>query len=69
MLSGLFTSTLTQQAITYPLLEAVATNSNESATVDRATSFSTYDGNDLKIRMSTPTLPTYLTCLIPHGLI
>ncbi len=49
MMSGLFTSTLTQQAITYDVLEAKSSRSNDTATVDRATVFSTYDGDKLAI--------------------
>ncbi|KAK3998126.1 hypothetical protein QBC44DRAFT_254497, partial [Cladorrhinum sp. PSN332] len=51
MLSGLFTSTLTQQAIAYGLVDAESTHSNDTATIDRATTFSMYDGsNALAIR-------------------
>ena len=50
MLSGLFTSTLTQQAITYTLSEVQSTNPNETATIDRATSLSLYDGDGLAVR-------------------
>lgn len=49
MLSGLFTSTLTQQAIAYEVLAAESNRSNDTATIDRATTFSTYDGNHLAI--------------------
>ncbi|KAK3695708.1 hypothetical protein B0T22DRAFT_369542 [Podospora appendiculata] len=47
MLSGLFTSTLTQQVISYPVITAESHGANDTATVDRATSFSAYDGNQL----------------------
>ncbi|KAK0739493.1 hypothetical protein B0T21DRAFT_285718 [Apiosordaria backusii] len=49
MLSGLFTSTLTQQAISYEVQKALSLQANDTATVDRATTFSTYDGNVLAI--------------------
>ncbi|KAK4194537.1 hypothetical protein QBC40DRAFT_290624 [Triangularia verruculosa] len=49
MLSGLFTSTLTQQAITYQVEKALSLQANDTATVDRATTFSTYDGNVLAL--------------------
>ncbi|KAK3337607.1 hypothetical protein B0T19DRAFT_481899 [Cercophora scortea] len=47
MLSGLFTSTLTQQVISYPVITAESHGVNDTATVDRATTFSAYDGNQL----------------------
>ncbi|KAK1757952.1 hypothetical protein QBC47DRAFT_294676 [Echria macrotheca] len=49
MMSGLFTSTLTQQAIEYHVQDAPSNNTRDTATVDRATIFSLYDGNDLTI--------------------
>ncbi|KAK4656893.1 hypothetical protein QC762_0040260 [Podospora pseudocomata] len=49
MLSGLFTSTLTQQAITYDVRKALSLQANDTAAVDRATMFSTYDGNMLAL--------------------
>ncbi|KAL2267264.1 hypothetical protein VTJ83DRAFT_4541 [Remersonia thermophila] len=49
MLSGLVTSTLTQQAINYILVQDVSHDQRDTATVQRATLFSTYDGNDLAI--------------------
>ncbi|KAK0658496.1 hypothetical protein QBC41DRAFT_331942 [Cercophora samala] len=49
MLSGLFTSTLTQQAITYDVRKALSSQANDTATVDRATAFSTYDGKMLAL--------------------
>ncbi|KAH6856284.1 hypothetical protein B0I37DRAFT_366999 [Chaetomium sp. MPI-CAGE-AT-0009] len=45
MLSGLFTSTLTQQAILYPLVQAVSHHPNATAVVYRTTNFSAYNGN------------------------
>ncbi|KAK4162908.1 hypothetical protein QBC43DRAFT_379646 [Cladorrhinum sp. PSN259] len=51
MLSGLFTSTLTQQAIAYKMADAESNHPNDTATIDRATTFSMYDGsNALAIR-------------------
>lgn len=47
MLSGLLTSTITQQAISYTVVEAVSRDNNSTATIDRATTFSAYDGNRL----------------------
>ena len=52
MLSGLFTSTLTQQAISYTVIQAVS-NNNGTALVNRATTFSTYDGHGLAISKPT----------------
>lgn len=49
MMSGLFTSTLTQQAIEYQVVEAPSQSASDKATVDRATIFSLYDGNGLSI--------------------
>lgn len=49
MMTGLFTSTLTQQAIQYPLVQAVSSNASDVATVDRVTIFSGYDGNKLTL--------------------
>ncbi|KAK1830660.1 hypothetical protein QBC39DRAFT_105355 [Podospora conica] len=49
MMTGLFTSTLTQQAIQYPLVQAVSTNASDVATVDRVTIFSGYDGHKLTL--------------------
>jgi hypothetical protein len=49
MLSGLVTSTLTQQAITYILVQDVSHEIGDVATVQRATVFSTYDGSDLAV--------------------
>ncbi|KAH7117406.1 hypothetical protein EDB81DRAFT_916196 [Dactylonectria macrodidyma] len=50
MLSGLFTSTLTQQVISYPIIPAESRTANDTATVDRATSFSAYDGKKIALR-------------------
>lgn len=52
MLSSLFTSTLTQQAITYDMVSAESNNLNDTATIDRATVFSVYNGDDLDIGKS-----------------
>ena len=52
MMTGLFTSTLTQQAIQYPLVQAVSTNASDVATVDRVTIFSGYDGHKLTLGKS-----------------
>ncbi|KAL1843056.1 hypothetical protein VTJ49DRAFT_3191 [Mycothermus thermophilus] len=49
MLSGLVTSTLTQQAINYVLVQDVSHDRRDTATVQRATLFSTYNGNGLAI--------------------
>ncbi|KAK4445359.1 hypothetical protein QBC34DRAFT_451388 [Podospora aff. communis PSN243] len=50
MISGLLTSTLTQQAVSYPLREASShNNSSEKAQVDRATTFSAYNGNTMAL--------------------
>lgn len=49
MLSGLFTSTLMQQAVRYEVITAESHNAEDIATVDRATTFSAYDGNQLVI--------------------
>ncbi|TPX12036.1 uncharacterized protein E0L32_007339 [Thyridium curvatum] len=46
-LSGFLTSTITQQAILYPVNESESTNG--TASVARATTFSLYDGNELQI--------------------
>jgi Protein of unknown function (DUF3176) len=48
-LSGLLTSTLTQQAISYQVARATSYGISDKATVDRATSFSAYDGNDISL--------------------
>lgn len=47
LVSGLMTSTFTQMAITYPVIQAEAKKGTETATVERATHFSVYDGNEL----------------------
>ncbi|KAB5522048.1 hypothetical protein GE09DRAFT_1044110 [Coniochaeta sp. 2T2.1] len=47
LVSGLLTSTFTQMAVTYPVIQAEAKNGNEVATVERATGFSVYDGANL----------------------
>lgn len=47
-LSGFLTSTITQQAILYPVNESESTNG--TASIARATTFSLYDGNELQIR-------------------
>jgi len=49
MLSGLFTSTLMQQAIRYEVIAAESHSAEDVAMVDRATTFSTYDGDRLVI--------------------
>ena len=49
MISGLLTSTLTQQAVSYPLVEAESHNPSEKAEVQRATTFSAYDGNTIAL--------------------
>lgn len=49
-LSGFLTSTITQQAIVYPVLQAE--RDNGTATVARATSFSLYNGSNLDIGLS-----------------
>ena len=49
MLSGLFTSTLMQQAVRYEVTAAESHGIDDIATVDRATTFSTYDGDHLMI--------------------
>ena len=49
MLSALFTSTLTQQAITFDVVSAESNHPNDTANIDRATVFSVYNGNDLAI--------------------
>ncbi|KAK5662134.1 hypothetical protein OQA88_8039 [Cercophora sp. LCS_1] len=54
MLSSLFTSTLTQQAITYDVISAESSSANDTATVERATIFSVYDGNNLAIIHAAP---------------
>ena len=54
MISGLFTSTVTQQAVSYPVIQAEATGGNNTATVDRATIFSCYDGEKLEIGNNNP---------------
>ena len=46
-LSGFLTSTITQQAIVYPVLQAE--RNNGIATVARATTFSLYNGSNLDI--------------------
>jgi hypothetical protein len=46
-ISGVITSTLTQQAVDYQQLQAITTNG--TATVPRATTFSLFDGNDLAL--------------------
>ncbi len=51
-LSGFLTSTITQQAINYRILEAES--SNGTASVARATTFSLYDGNTLVIGAYPP---------------
>ncbi|OIW34269.1 hypothetical protein CONLIGDRAFT_626323 [Coniochaeta ligniaria NRRL 30616] len=47
LVSGLLTSTFTQMAITYPVIQAEAKNGTEVATIERATGFSVYNGNEL----------------------
>ncbi|KAK0644005.1 hypothetical protein B0T16DRAFT_333678 [Cercophora newfieldiana] len=49
MLSALFTSTLTQQAVTYDVVSAESNSPFDVATVDRATVFSVYNGGRLNI--------------------
>ncbi|KAK0725856.1 hypothetical protein B0H67DRAFT_571729 [Lasiosphaeris hirsuta] len=49
MLSGLFTSTLTQQAISYVNLPAESDAATDMAKIDRATTFSMYNGDELAI--------------------
>ncbi|KAK5651785.1 hypothetical protein OQA88_11652 [Cercophora sp. LCS_1] len=49
MISGLFTSTLTQQAIDYPLILAESHGPSRAASIHRATTFSVYDGHGLAI--------------------
>jgi hypothetical protein len=50
MMSGLLTSTLTQQAVTYPVFEAESHGSAiDKAEVSRATTFSAYDGNTIAL--------------------
>lgn len=46
LVSGLMTGTFTQMAITYPVILAEARNGSETATVERATGFSVYDGGE-----------------------
>lgn len=73
MLSGLFTSTLTQQAISYTIIQSVSPDGNGTATVNRATTFSTYDGQQLAISRFTPDIagpselcPRQKDMLSPH---
>lgn len=47
LVSGLMTSTFTQMAITYPVIQAEAKSGTEVATISRATGFSVYNGNQL----------------------
>ncbi|KAH8904952.1 hypothetical protein BR93DRAFT_882125 [Coniochaeta sp. PMI_546] len=47
LVSGLLTSTFTQMAITYPVIQAKANNGTEVATIERATGFSVYNGSEL----------------------
>ena len=54
MLSALFTSTLTQQAITFDVISAESNHPNDTANIDRATVFSVYNGNDLAISELRP---------------
>ncbi|KXX79901.1 hypothetical protein MMYC01_203759 [Madurella mycetomatis] len=49
MISGILTSTLTQQAIEYHMVDAPSQAATDTATIDRATTFSLYDGNNLAI--------------------
>ncbi|KAK0634213.1 hypothetical protein B0T14DRAFT_534127 [Immersiella caudata] len=49
MLSGLFTSTLMQQAVRYEVIAAESHGIADIATVDRATTFSAYDGDQLML--------------------
>ncbi|KAK0654739.1 hypothetical protein B0T16DRAFT_432514 [Cercophora newfieldiana] len=49
MLSGLFTSTLMQQAVRYEVIAAESHDVQDIATIDRATTFSAYDGDQLVI--------------------
>jgi len=49
MISGLLTSTLTQQAVTYPVFEAESHGPGDKAEIDRATTFSAYDGNTIAL--------------------
>lgn len=46
ILSGLFTSTLTQQALSYEMKIAEASHQNNTATIDRATTMSIYNSVD-----------------------
>ncbi|KAK4183932.1 hypothetical protein QBC35DRAFT_506964 [Podospora australis] len=54
MISGIFTSTLTQQAVAYDVGKAKSNQPNDSATLARATSFSLYDGTDIMISPYDP---------------
>ncbi|KAK1753682.1 hypothetical protein QBC47DRAFT_304021 [Echria macrotheca] len=50
MMSGLLTSTLTQQAVTYPQFEAESHGSaTDKAEIARATTFSAYNGNTIAL--------------------
>ena len=54
MISGLLTSTLTQQAVTYPVFEAESHRPEDRAEIDRATIFSAYDGNTIALGWPRP---------------
>ncbi|KAK3339719.1 hypothetical protein B0T25DRAFT_466605 [Lasiosphaeria hispida] len=47
MISGFLTSTLTQQAVTYPVFEAESHGPGDKAEINRATTFSAYDGSTI----------------------
>ena len=66
MLSGLFTSTLMQQAVRYEVIAAESHRAEDVAVVDRASTFSAYDGNQLAIGksliMNSPLWPCISQC-------
>jgi len=52
MISGLLTSTLTQQAVTYPVFDADSQGPEDRAEINRASTFSAYDGNTIALGQS-----------------